>query len=268
MDEEEMIDVLEKKKEKLEEMREEYDRKEKEAGKLRNKIRNMERKLWNYGVLSQNTRTENVIAELQEEDKIFVEETGLGEDRAVDLYVLKDGKKRYLGRRRKEKRKSRRLRGKRSSRHAIQKFVEEEVEPVGSHSHEGIKHRIWRIEGDDLRVLKEFYRHRNLRQVYEEEGWEGIEYKWDLLEEYKDRHYPFSDREFEPGYQDPIRLREKILEYADKNDVTVKEAVAALKLEDENFAENYDLQKGKCRKQVKSIKRVFGPYLSSRGDRD
>ncbi len=275
------LSVREKKKE-LEELTDELQQKEKRVKDIRSKISELKEDIAveQKKVLRGDQRA--VFDEISEGGKMVIEECrGVG-NFTVDMYAVKSGEIRYLGRRPKARRTRRRGRTRRrTSRRkngvesGLLKFIKEELDPTDRHEHEGtLEHRVWKIQGGELKALRTLMEKRQLDHLYHQEGWKGIAKLAEDLRERCSRDCPAFEKEFtsRTGRKGSLRrrgrydgkmlaLREDILEYMGENDVTLREAVTALKLNDAQFAKTYERMMKSMEERLEKIEKAFGPYI-------
>jgi len=252
---------MEDKRKELEKLKDELRKKEKEATKTRRKVKNIERKLSG----ARRRRPRNRIGEMTKDDVLLVEECGDGDQVRMDLYKRKNGHFEYLtsiptkfdkrGRRKSH------LGIPRSADEGALRFLEEEVEPVEDHYHgDGLDHRIYELTDRDLVAFVRLVEDDELSRVYSEEGWEGVEELYKTLwNELKKSCPEFTGRRRRRHLHET--LKERILEYAEENDLTPREAVTALKLEDQRFAERCEENKQLIRTRINEIEKTFFPHL-------
>ncbi len=158
------------------------------------------------------------------------------------------------------------------------KFIQKEGvgETVEIHPHDfGSYHAVWKISGEELKAVKRLMGDRSLRRLYGKGGIESLKSLAERLKEVNGRNYPTflevdsSDSEIVHSGRikssDIEEIRENILMYSDVNELTPKEAVAALKMEDEEFARKYESVMDRMDEMLESIEAVFGSALLEDG---
>lgn len=259
--------------EKLDDLKRKLSEKQKEVKELKDRIKDVKDGLRKNGVSFSPSRVVDLLEKLSSDDTVLAEECGASEIFSVDLYLIKDGETVYLGRRPGyEDRRHRRYRSSRvrsPERGGVVKFIKEEVEPVREHEHEGgLTHRTWLLTGDELRIFKRLISDFDLSRLYYEEGWQGLkEYYRELKGRYEKKYPTFSSPERVFSYPTSKRyglrdMRVKLMDYAGENDLTLKEAVAGLKLENPKFAERYEESKSSLLDEMRWIEDLLSEYTS------
>jgi len=254
--------------------------KSKEVQKLLKKIRRSRKKSG-----KKKERFEKALQKLCPEDKLLVEIIQTLKICCFNLYLKRNDSVRYLGggtkstnmefaKRLKDWKWSR----KKDSSSIIKAFfkfiIEEEIgTPIESHTHRiTSSHVIWEISGADLRAVKGLLKNRGVRRLYQTDGIESVKNLAQKLKDMSGRNYPTFlnvDCSSKKGItyhgfvksSEIYEIREKILRYADENDMTPKESVVALKMKDESFARKYESVMNRLKKMLESIEEVFGSDL-------
>jgi len=171
------------------------------------------------------------------------------------------------------------------------KFLqEEEIEIIDEDDQSALKHQTWKIDRkEDFKAFRGLICNPRFREIYSKRGWKGLrrEIRDDLRARLGDVYPDVSDFElFEKrdNFRDPISsfgickrlgskiinypLDQKIIKYAlDSNDdLTVKEAITALKLDDQKFAEAYEKRKNLIQNKLNDLEGAFGHYLNKKGE--
>jgi len=261
---------LERKEKRLLGLKEERNNKREEIEKLEREIR--DRDIGNS--MCYEAYVERVLEDVSEDDKILVEERGADVVFYADLYLVKDGETIYLERRPKRKSVYRRSLASMDDTpihlSGLLLFIEDEFEPSDVHEHFGLlEHRVWEFTGKELFILKEMMKSPELCKSYMIDGWEGIKDNINESREICDKDYPalavYSSLSEERDIYDQSVLREMIMDRAEENDITLKEATDELKKEDEIFNRDYEKAKKPIRERVEELERVFEPYFSAKG---
>jgi len=158
------------------------------------------------------------------------------------------------------------------------KFIQEKEvgETVEIHPHDFTSyHAVWKISEEELKTVKRLIGDRSLRRLYGKHGIESLKSLAERLKEVNGRNYPTflevdsSDDEIVHSgkikSRDIEEIRENILMYSDSNELTPKEAVAALKMEDEEFALKYESVMDRMEEMLENIEAVFGSELLEDG---
>ncbi len=190
---------------------------------------------------------------------LIMEDCGENMRLEADVYAVKGGRERYLG---KKKENSTKI-----SRSVFLNFVKKELEPRERHEHRAyLNHNIWVVEGRDIDALQFLMEDDEIGEIYLEEGWRGVN---DLMEELRERckeGYPIFEGRVRASMMDrnkrkkKYRLRERISKFADEEDISPKEAVVALKLKDEDFAKAHDKIMRRVEERLRKMEDSLGPY--------
>jgi len=262
-------------KKKLEEMKRELKKKQEEVYKLEKKVKDMEHSFsYEDKIGLFPGRTREILGGISRDDRLLVEEGGAGEVFYLDLYLIKDGEAIYIGSFPDYKdRYYGRAMGRRPSpkKEGPLRFVRNEVEPIREHVHKGtLCHRTWLLTGNELMIFKILMTDTDICRLYRMDGWQALEeYHKELGEMYEKRYptltLPSTPRRARTRRYRHEDMRQELMDYADENGLTLKEAVTALKLENQRFAERYDEVKRSIRKKMQMIEETFEGYITLDG---
>lgn len=272
-----------KKKERLEKLRWELDDKQLDLRKVKEDIKRCESDIHDENRGEQIAFLEDSLQhnldKISSDENLLLEECGNEEVFFLDVHLQKKGKTTYLGRWPMDKSKSiLELKYSNTSRIITRypndedlapfKFLEEEVEPLDEHTHQGhLNHHIWCLNDEhEFEAFKGLVLDSLFRSRYCEEGWEGLEKLFNSLREEYEKILPerITDSDISTSVYLDRRgsdLKGRILEHALENDLTIKESIVSLKMSDQEFSKIYDEMKRPISKKMRELKKAFGPYL-------
>lgn len=276
---------------KLEEKRKEISKLEAKKDKLESESRKEDNKVEQQVSYLKNNLRINV-QKISSEKPLLIEEGGNKDFFFLDIYLVEDSSPMFLGRwpcdaDGYDDNSSRIMCNRRDDPDlAPFKFLKEELEPNSDHEYDGydLNHRTWIIEkAEDLRAFENFIHNSHYREIYRKDGWEGLNNLVQVLKNRLNDVYPdVSDLKLleEDGIRYPISpfdmsrrfgskfnypVHKKIIKYGLENDdLTVKEAITALKLDDQKFAEQYERKKNIIQDTLDDLKEAFGHYLNEK----
>lgn len=272
-----------KKKERLEKLRDRSDEKELDLRETREDIKDCELDILDESRSEQIAFLEDSLQQnldkISSDENLLIEECGNEEVFFLDVHLKKKSKIMYLGRWPMDRSKSiYELKYSNTSRFITRypndddlapfKFLEEEVEPLDEHTHQGhLNHHIWYLDDEyEFEAFKGLVIDSLFRSRYCEEGWHGLEKLFNSLREEYEKILP--ERIMDPDMPTSAYLNRRgsdlkgrILEHALENDLTIKESIVSLKMSDQEFSKIYDEMKRPISKKMRELKKAFGPYL-------
>ncbi len=276
---------FEKKKE-LKEIEKKLEKKKREIDKLEIKKADLEnrsrkgRKIEKEISFLKNELPKN-LEKISPEETLLIEKGGNQDFFFLDLLLLEDDDPVYLGRWPSDAdyhaRNSSRIMTNRQDDQDLgpYKYIEEEIETIDGHDHGyDLNHCTWKISGEELQAFKGLVCDSEFRDIYRKEGWSGLKELANFLRDKLDEVYPDVRDVFEgDDFNNPMvpykiyrEVERRIINHGLENeDLTVKEAITALKLKDKEFSERFEKRKKIIRDRLDELEEAFGNYFDSNG---
>ncbi len=152
------------------------------------------------------------------------------------------------------------------------RFLEDELKPAGTHEHgPDAEHRIWEIKDKGkIELVKELIT-KYIGRPYAEDGWAGVKERIDELERGLEKPLSLKIKALTNKIRRPTgkkslrhrlsSLRNRQVEYAYENGLSLDESAFILSLEDDEFAEKYEGLKSELRETVETLREISDPYL-------
>ncbi len=241
-----------------EELKSELQKTEEEKEKLKKRVSDLDRELSH--LKSVKSKKWGDLSEILEEwddfsadDGIYIEEIGASEDLKFAVVYWGGGEGMEIV--------QVHVRG-RGFPPSLSVFIEEEFDVFRYHKHEfGSRHRIWKIQGKDFEILKRFSK-LNLGHIFSKNGWSGLNKR--LEKTIKAYENPLgSDLSFFEGRSGHIvnekagKLKNRLLRYSYRNEISPDKAAFVLLFEDDEFREDYEELKKKIKSREEDLRVIL-----------